>query len=186
MDNNIIKKIIIAVIVIIIIILMVISKIVKNKKDEKYHDDSETISIEQIKETIIYDNQKEEENSELKKVTNRNNYYVVKKITDKFYSYYSVVYADLAEYYGISSKEVDFKEIQKNNKTTLYNTLDENYIRELGITVDNIDSKLPKISSGMYNDIIYMRINNSNNTYEPSFIVDAFPSFNNSIMFSVI
>lgn len=71
----------------------------------------------------------------LKKVTDRNNFYMVENSVKKFYKYYALMYENIDE----------------ENIEVVYNLLDEKYINFKGITIENIKTIMPDIRSSVVN-----------------------------------
>ena len=101
-------------------------------------DNTSLFKIEDIEEEemIVEDEIKKE----LQPVENRMDYYTVKEIVNKYYSYYKIIY-NMEEYYPMDDQET-IKESEKTNINVLYNLLDEEYIQAKEVTIDNLKTKL--------------------------------------------
>ena len=132
-------KIIIPILIIIILIICIILAMIfiKQKNEEELDkpdlpfDDSEYIIPQEY-------------NSEIKNVTMRSNYYIAKGCVEKYYSYYTNMFAQTREN-GYT------EEMQTRAKEEMYNLLDTTYINENGITKDNINTKLSQINESVVN-----------------------------------
>lgn len=132
-------KIIIPILIIIILIICIIlaTIFIKQKNEEELDkpdlpfDDSEYIIPQEY-------------NSEIKNVAMRSNYYIAKNCVEKYYNYYTNMFAQTREN-GYT------EEMQTRAKEEMYNLLDTTYINEAGITKDNINTKLPQISESVVN-----------------------------------
>ena len=132
-------KIIMPILIIIILIICIILAMIfiKQKNEEELDkpdlpfDDSEYIIPQEY-------------NSEIKNVTMRSNYYIAKGCVEKYYSYYTNMFAQTREN-GYT------EEMQTRAKEEMYNLLDTTYINENGITKDNINTKLSQINESVVN-----------------------------------
>lgn len=145
------KKVIIILIIILIILIAIAIMVIKNKNNEYKPDPPiENTEIE-IENTI-------------KKVSNRNNYYIVEKCTNKFFNYYQTVF-NIEEAYNLTGEQTQdtINEIQQQNIEILYNVLDQEYITSRNITKDNILTKLKEIELSVVNiDNMYVCEKTSN------------------------
>lgn len=128
------KKIMIFILFIIIILVISIIGLVYFKRgeviygvDERGSEDPNNIVIER----------------ELKYVTDRNDYYAVKNMINKFYNFYELMYENDI-YDDSDSNSITKEEI-------VYSFLDEDYIKFSGITKNNIKDSLGKISESNIN-----------------------------------
>ena len=88
----------------------------------------------------------------LKKVTNRNNYYIVKNAVNKFYTYYyNMNNLENDIYIMDEAAEASIKEIQQEYAQVIYNMLDNDYKQYVGITSNNIVEKLTPINEVIIN-----------------------------------
>ena len=132
-------KIIIPILIIIILIICIILAmiLIKQKNEEELDkpdlpfDDSEYIIPQEY-------------NSEIKNVTMRSNYYIAQGCVEKYYNYYTNMFAQTREN-GYT------EEMQTRAKEEMYNLLDDTYIDENGITKDNINTKLSQINESVVN-----------------------------------
>ena len=88
----------------------------------------------------------------LKKVTNRNNYYIVKNAVNKFYTYYyNMNNLENDIYIMDEAAEVSIKEIQQEYAQVIYDMLDNDYKEYVGITNNNIVENLTPINEVVIN-----------------------------------
>lgn len=131
-----IKKIIIALLIVLIIVASILITIllINLNKGEKYMPISEDEGIDAYEKEL---------DTTVNQVTNRIDYYTVKDCLGKYYSYYSILLNPEMYYTGVS--EEDLSQAEQDNAQTLYNILDNEYITERGITVDNLETNLKDI-----------------------------------------
>jgi len=122
-----------------ITIMLIIVLIILNKNKI-------ALEIDEVGEDIEF-----KENRTPAKVSSRNDYYAVKKCVNKFYTYYSLIYTNLNEYYGREFSDEEIVEVQESNKIVMYNMLDKKYVESNGITEKNIDTILPDIGNVIIN-----------------------------------
>lgn len=130
---KIIRYIIILLIILVIAIIILIN-VLNNTSLYKvdYIEEDEMIVEDEIEKT-------------LRLVENRMDYYTVKEIVNKYYSYYKIIY-NMEEYYPMDDQET-IKESEKININVLYNLLDEEYIQAKEVTIDNLKTKLTGIKN---------------------------------------
>lgn len=136
------KKIIIILIVVLIILLGIVALLLVYNKNfsEKYQATPPT----EIPEVEI--------DSKLKRVSIRNNFYVVKNCINKFYTNYAGIYELETDNYIIDEEaKASIEDEQKQNAEIIYNMLDPQYIEFKGITKDNILTKLQKMNTSIIN-----------------------------------
>ena len=134
------KWIIILVIILIIIIGILIGTIYQNRGKIVYGIDEEYVEIEYELETAI------------RKVSNRNNYYIVKTCVNKFYTYYAAIYDIESENYIIDEEtKISIENTQKQYAEVIYNMLDTRYIEFNQITKENILTKLESFNNSVVN-----------------------------------
>lgn len=126
------KIIFILAIIIVLIILVIMSIIYKNRGEMVYNIDE-----------VGTEDEIEEIDNSLQYVTIRNDYYVAKTCTNKFYIYYMSLFDD--------EDEEDYETIKDTNKENLYNMLDKEYITFKNITLENLETKLEKIKQSDIN-----------------------------------
>lgn len=137
--NN-IKKLIIIILILIIVIIGIICILNISTKEK----DDSIIGIDEF--TV---------NNNLEKVIIKEDYYTVKKIVEKYYNSLCEINKTsedilIFEYDEEVEKhlEEELEEGAKNNKQKTYNFFDENYIKETGISTENLQNKL-----GNYKDL---------------------------------
>lgn len=127
------EKIILLIIALLIILMIcIVGLILVLKKPEE----NSRIATEEIIDRPEID-------SKLKRVTNRNNFYIVQSCVEKFYTYYSDIFDEKYEGYLINNEQ-DKAEIKAERVEKVYKMLDEEYIQHEGITLQNLESKLSK------------------------------------------
>ena len=137
-EKNIILAII-AIVIIIIIGIVVLISIKKNKNVGEPHSSNEPLTGE-------------ENNEILEPVTVRNDYYIVKNSVAKFYSYYYSIYNAEKDNYILDDEAIEsIKKIKQKNIQAVYEMLDQEYINFKQVTVDNLESKFPAISTNRVN-----------------------------------
>lgn len=136
------KKVIIILIIVFIILLgTVVLVLVYNKNfSEKYQATPPT----EIPEVEI--------DSKLKKVSIRNDFYVVKNCVDKFYINYAEIYDLESDNYIMDEEaKASIENGQQRNAEIIYDMLDPEYIEFKEITKDNILTKLQKMNTSIVN-----------------------------------
>lgn len=153
-----IKKFIILFIIILIIIISMLIILMKINTEQDSTTDGDEI---------------EELQPALQEVKDISQYYEVKDCVEKYYLYYKMT-LDAENYYNLAfdvtdiSKE-DIKKYKEENAKILYNILDEQFIREKEVTVDNIESKLNDIEMSIVN-ITNIYISEKNNNINVFFV----------------
>lgn len=135
---KIIRYIIILLIILVVAIVILINVL-------KKLDNTSLFKVDHIeeKEMIVEDEIKKE----LQPVENRMDYYTVREIVNKYYSYYKIIY-NMEEYYQMDDPET-IKESEKTNINVLYNLLDEEYIQAKEVTTENLKTKLTEIKNSI-------------------------------------
>lgn len=134
------KKIIIIILIIVIILIITLLGLIFVNRGEVIYEIDETGSDDEVYNI----------DSSIKKIVGRNDFYVVKTCVQKFYNYYTYVFDNENDVYGIDIEEISEDEI-KTNKINLYNLFDERYIEYKGLTVNNISEKLSAIKNSIIN-----------------------------------
>ena len=152
-----IKIAIIALVIIMIIILVLIF----NLKDEP------TVPKGEFE---TGDEYKVEVESQCNVVSNRNNYYVVESVVNKFFEYCNLI-NDAGSSYAIVDEAVEetLKEEKQENAKAIYSMLDSEYIQENGITQENLLAKL-NIKSSVQIDITNMYVAEQTDTLYVYFV----------------
>ena len=119
-----------AMIIIILVIIVMVVLIYMNENRDKEQD---FVYIEEFEEKI---------DKKIRKVENRNNFYIAKSCVEKFYAYYTANASDNYILDEESSKYI--KEQEKEKAKSLYYMLDTDYIKENSITQENVIEKLEK------------------------------------------
>ena len=123
-----IRNLIIILVILIIIVLGILIKILQEAKN----------NLSQQEDDFVLGSTDVVQNYNLEKVTIRNDYYTVKNIVDKYY----IALCDLNK---TSEDALADKELTKKR---IYDFFDENCVKEIGLTIENIQEKL-----GNYNDL---------------------------------
>lgn len=135
------KKLLILIIILIVMLIILTVCVIGLKQQIQYNIISEDEGITDI---II--------DSKLKKVSNRNNFYVVKSCINKFYTSYTTIYESENDNYVMDEEaKTSIEKEQKENAEIIYNMLDSKYIEFKGITKENILTKLEKINDSIVN-----------------------------------
>lgn len=91
----------------------------------------------------------------LKQVDNIGEFYAVKDCVEEYYLYCATIFD--TEYYmnnafeAASYSKEDIETYRKHNQNALYNIIDEEIKKEKQITIDNIDSKINEVKTGIVN-----------------------------------
>lgn len=131
-----IKKIIIILVVILVIAIIALAIVLLTNNNGG----GQQMAISEDEGIDAYE---KELDTTVNQVTNRIDYYTVKDCLGKYYSYYSILLNPEMYYTGVS--EEDLSQAEQDNAQTLYNMLDNKYITEKGITVDNLETSLKDI-----------------------------------------
>lgn len=84
--------------------------------------------------------------NKIEKISNKNDYYIVKNCLNVFYIDYSQIYENTKSSFKLESDKENVENLKKQNIQTVYNILDEDYIKENNITLNNLETKLKKIN----------------------------------------
>lgn len=76
-----------------------------------------------------------------------NNYYMVKDCINKYYTYVAII-SEPEEFYGELEGE-ELVEVKNGNAEELYNILDEEYVKNKGITETNIVNSIEKVKNSV-------------------------------------
>lgn len=132
--KNVLKLIILIVVILIICIISIcILKIKVKNEEERSATPATHIEAEQ-------------DSKVLERVSNNVDYYIVKNCTKNFYINYSQIY-------NIDSGDLILDDTNANNDVkeqnikNIYNMLDDSYIKENNITLENLENKLSKINN---------------------------------------
>lgn len=134
-----IKKIIIILSIIVVIIIMVLVAISINSEESDFINDDL-----QDTEDFIY-----KKETSLQLLDDRMDFYAVREATNKYYSHYMMIFNP--EYYAMTYDKDEIKEFENNNITTLYNMLDQEYVKTEAVNIDNIKSKLNNMKPSTIN-----------------------------------
>jgi len=125
-----IKKIIVILSIIVGIIIMALVIISMNKEESDFIND-------ELQDTEDFTYEKE---TSLKILDDRTDFYSVREVANKYYSHYMMIFNP--EYYAMTYDKDEIKEYENNNITTLYNMLDQEYVKTEAVNINNIKSKL--------------------------------------------
>jgi len=140
------------IIITILILIMIVALIVTIVKMREKVLEEERLSVES--EGNPDDEYVHMFDSEIKRVTSRNDFYIVKGIIDRYYLELSELSDPLRnnDIYEVEGEEFDFEkaveELRRVNKKAIYSFLDEEYISTFKVTENNLLEKL-----GEYGDI---------------------------------
>ena len=139
------KLMLISIIIVILIIIIISILLFVIKKDNNNIDPNEVNEFDNsLQESGLYNF-----DTTIQPVKVRNNFYSVKSCVEKFYLTYSNLFNDQEENnYLLEGEALEFAEQEKAQYVeSIYNMLDEEYIKYAGITLENILVKLPEVNT---------------------------------------
>lgn len=140
-----IKKYIFILLVIIIILIVTILTLISRKPKDISENDPDMGRQDTLIGDISLD-------TTLKRVAVRNRFFTIKNCVNRFYTYCSAMnYTANIKDVIYGNGETDASEVRKQNATSVYDVLDEEYISAKQITKDNISTKLEKINQSNVN-----------------------------------
>lgn len=142
------------IIIIIIVILMLF-----------YLQNSQNNQIENKDANII---QKELVQNNFNEVNNRNDYYDIKKIINKYILYARQIYG------WVDSEKYQDTDINNEGIEAFYNILDEKYIKDMNVQKSNINSKVKEYQNNEYNlnKLYFCNLSNNLRLYYSEFTID--------------
>lgn len=137
MDSKFIKIIRWMILIIIILIICIILYLLFKNNGKLIEDQSATPP------THI---EVEENYGKIENAKNKKDYYIAKNCLNTFYINYSQIYEDTKNSFKLESDAENIEKLKKQNIQNVYDILDEEYIKENSITVNNLEKKLQKIN----------------------------------------
>lgn len=144
----------IVIVIIILIILILVSKFLNNNKFVIYEDNPT--------DGLRFDNFEKK----IELVKNRNDFYIVKNILERFYLNYYSLY-DEGEFKFESEEDIkaNMNYLKKENIKTVHEMLDDEFLNYYNITEDNLINKIKKISKVKVQITDMYFVQNDSNTY---------------------